>query len=168
MVIPLVRNCTTSAATGHWTKNIPGRLSPRSSAIPCCRKQLLVQQEANLASRTFSAVEKIKPPPSEYFFLTASTYPLIAASCKYHPPLPRRHGPGGRSASQLPLCSKSCPRVVRLFTHLKITWKCQVTIGSIPRRVQWGPGPNKSITDNYMYLSPPSTRRLQLRREGVI
>lgn len=164
MVIPIIRNWTTSADTGPWTKNIPGKVCHHAPqlAMTCCRKQLLIQQEAHAPQVAPSVPKNIRMEE----LLTASTHPLISVSCKYHLRLPRRHSPGGCSASQSPLCSDT--QVVLLFTHLKITWKCQVTIRSIHCRVQWGPGPNKSITDNYMHLSPPSACSLLLCCPGAI
>lgn len=111
------------------------------------------------ASCTFSAVVKIK----KYIYilmeelLTASTHPLISASSKYHPHLPRRHAQEDVQASQPPVCSE---RLVPECCYCLPTWR-------LHGNVRWlldqylhadsgDQGPNKSITDNYMYLSHPS------------
>lgn len=108
---------------------------------------VFLQQEANLASRTFSAVEKIKNILMEEL-LTASTHPLISASCKYHSPLPRRHGPGGRSASQSPLCSET---LVPEWCYCLPTWRLHGNVrwllGQYPEAYSGDQGPtNQSLT----------------------
>lgn len=89
MVIPIIRNCTTSADTGPWTKNIPGQAAgvchhAPQLAITCCRKQLLIQQEAHAQQVAPSAPKNILMEAR----LTVSTLPLISVSCKYHLRLP--------------------------------------------------------------------------------
>lgn len=51
--------------------------------------------------------------------------------------IPCIHGPGGYSPSLSSLGSSSCPGALLLFNHFKITWKCQVTVGSIHWHVHW-------------------------------
>lgn len=80
--------------------------------------------------------------------LTASTHALISASCKYHPPLPRRHGPGGDSASQSPLCSET---LVPEWCYCLPTWRLHGNVrwllGQYPDKYSGDQGPtNQSLT----------------------
>lgn len=130
-------------------------------AIKCCRKQLLTQQGADALEDAPSKSGGFfrRRGQKIFWYRSFQQLPLIhlSLSCKYHPPSMSSHLPCMAqedvsphhflSAQMLPRTTP-CPRAVLLFTQLKITWKCQVTVGSICYRVQGGPGPNKSITDN--------------------
>lgn len=132
-------------------------------AIKCCRKQLLTQQEAD-------ALEDAPSKSGGFFFIrrgqkifsyrSFQQLPLIHLSqCPVNITLPvwahtslctaqEDISPHCFFSAQTLPWTTSCLRAVLLFTQLKITWKCQVTVGSIYCRVWGGPGPNKSIIDN--------------------
>lgn len=167
MVIPIIGTVRWVWMTSApWSKNIP-RLAAvfchraPQRAIKFCRKQLLPQQGADILEDAPSKSGGcfIRRGKTIFWYKSFQQFPLIHLSqCPVNITL--------SISSQLPSMAQedvsplyflsaqmlsqttSWTSAVLLLTQLKITWKCQVTVGSIHCCVQGEPWPNKSITDN--------------------